>query len=139
MVVAPDQALEAFARAQPDVTAAWVFGSRASTGGTRLSDLDVAFLLDAPEGNVFDRRLTLRADLAAALRANELDVVVLNEAPVGLRHAVTKKGRLVFSRDDRARRRFEVDTWIRYLDMEPFRRTLAEGLRHRIEEGRFGR
>jgi hypothetical protein len=27
----------------------------------------------------------------------------------------------------------------RYLDMEPFRRVQADGLRHRIEEGRFGR
>jgi hypothetical protein len=52
---------------------------------------------------------------------------------------VIRDGRVLCSRDERARIRHWVSTVDRYLDMEPFRRALAQGERHRIEEGRFGR
>ena len=129
----------AFAQARPEILAAYVFGSRAGGGGTRLSDLDVAFLLDAPAGaDLFERRLALRADLAQFLRTDALDVVVLNDAPVALRFAATRRGRLVACRDELARVRFEADAMSRYFDMEPFRRTLARGLERRLAEGSFG-
>jgi len=134
------EAIASFATSRSDVVAAWVFGSRAFDGGTSLSDLDVAFLLDAPRGtDLFSRGLALRSDLAETLGTNALDVVVLNDAPVDLRYAAVRRGRLVVCRNELSRVRFEVDTTIRWIDMEPFRRTLARGLQRRLEEGTFGR
>ncbi len=129
-----------YARETPDVLAAWLFGSRAEGAGTRISDLDVALLLDAAPGtDLFERRLSLRADLAQRLRTDALDVVVLNDAPIGLRFPILRRGRLLFCRDELARVRFEADARSRWFDMEPFRRTLARGLERRLEEGSFGR
>ncbi|HET6202030.1 MAG TPA: nucleotidyltransferase domain-containing protein [Planctomycetota bacterium] len=137
---APEGAVAAYARQSPDILAAWVFGSRAGGGGTPLSDLDLAFLLEAAPGtDLFERRLTLRADLAQRLRTDALDVAILNDAPVGLRFTVVRRGRLLFCRDDLARVRFEADTASRWYDMEPFRRALARGLERRLAEGSFGR
>jgi hypothetical protein len=132
--------IASFALSQPDVVAAWVFGSRAHGGGTSLSDVDVAFLLDAPAGaDLFERRLALRAELAQLLGTNALDVIVLNDAPVDLRYAAAVRGRLVACRDELRKVNFVTDTRLRWFDMEPFRRTLAEGLARRLEEGTFGR
>ncbi|MGH7149742.1 MAG: type VII toxin-antitoxin system MntA family adenylyltransferase antitoxin [Planctomycetota bacterium] len=129
-----------YARGTPDVLATWLFGSRAEGPGTRLSDLDVAFLLDeAPGTDLFERRLALRADLAERLRTDALDVVVLNGAPVGLRFTIVRRGRLLFCRDELARIRFEADARSRWFDMEPFRSVLARGLQRRLAEESFGR
>ncbi len=129
-----------YARGRADVLAAWAFGSRAHGGGTSFSDLDLAFLLEPTSGgDLFDRRLEIRADLAQRLGTNALDVVVLNDAPVTLRFTATRRGRLLFCRDEVARVRFETDAMSRHFDMEPFRRTLARGLERRLSEGTFGR
>jgi hypothetical protein len=77
--------------------------------------------------------------LAAALGSDDVDVVVLNTAPVVLGYRVLRDGLLLLSRDDRARVEHWVRTVDRYIDMEPFRKTLSEGTRHRIVEGRIGR
>ena len=75
----------------------------------------------------------------AELVGERTDVVLLNDAPVSLAYRVVRDGEIILCRDDRARAEHKLLTITKYIDMEPMRRTLAEGLRHRIEEGRFGR
>ena len=128
----------------PEVLVAYLFGSRARGTDRRGSDVDVAVLLreddDArADAEALDRRLALIADLSAATGTDGVDVVVLNEAPVALAYRVLRDGRLLVSRDDRARIEHWVRTVDRYIDMAPFRRVQEEGLRHRLREGRFGR
>lgn len=122
----------------PDVLVAYLFGSTARGTARPRSDIDVAVLL-REDGSVLERRLALMADLAEAMGTNRVDVVVLNEAPVALAYRVLRDGRLLLSRDERARIEHRVTTVDRYIDMEPFRRVQEEGLRHRLREGRFGR
>ena len=55
------------------------------------------------------------------------------------RVSVLRDGVLLLSRDDRARVRYVVRTVDGYCDMAPMRRMYAEGTRHRLAEGRFGR
>jgi len=50
-----------------------------------------------------------------------------------------RDGRRLIERDPRARVRFEARAMLDYLDTKPLRDELARGLRHRLEEGRFGR
>lgn len=119
--------------AEPDVVVAYLFGSRARGTPRSGSDRDVAVLL-ADDVDVGRRRVELTAALGPGV-----DVVVLNDAPVALGYRVLRDGVLLVNRDDRARTRHWVSTVDRYLDSEPLRRVLAEGLRKRLEEGRFGR
>lgn len=118
---------------EDDVLAAYVFGSRArGTAGPR-SDVDVAVLLDG-EADPADRDLALRAVLG-----DEVDLVILNKAPVALAYRVVSEGVLVLSRDERVRQAHWARTIDQYLDTAPMRRTLERGLHRRLREGRFGR
>lgn len=119
----------------PGVLVAYLFGSRATGRFRPESDVDVAVLLD-PSGADPAR---LAADLQRAVAPLRLDLVVLGDAPVALAYRALRDGRLLYCRDDGARASFWVRTVDRYLDMAPVRRTLAEGTRRRLREGRFGR
>lgn len=123
--------------AAPDVVVAYLFGSFARGHAGPLSDVDVAVLLRDPADEAGCRRLV--ADIASIVAPRRADVVVLNDAPVALAYRVVRDGQVLVSRDEAAR----IDHWVRtvdrYLDMAPARRTLADGLRHRLRERRFGR
>lgn len=137
-----DPEVETRARAalerHPEVVVAYLFGSSARGRAGPLSDLDVAVLLG--EGaDAASAQLDLIGDLAAATGTDRVDVVVLNEAPSELAFRVLRDGRLLLCRDDAARVRHRVRTILEYLDLEPLRRIVAEGLRRRLAEGSFGR
>lgn len=119
-----------------DVLVVYLFGSRARGTPGALSDVDVAVLLDGEATP--DRRLQLIDTLSRAVVPDTVDVVVLNDAPVALAYRVIRDGQLLIDQDARARVRHWAETVDRYLDMAPMRQQLAEGLRHRLEEGRFG-
>jgi predicted nucleotidyltransferase len=95
--------------------------------------VDVAVLLD--ESADLHRR---RLDLMATPGAN-VDLVILNDAPPALAYRVLRDGVVLVCHDNRARVEHWAQTVDRYLDTAPMRRTLEDGLRHRIAEGRFGR
>ena len=123
---------------EDDVVLAYVFGSVARGRAGPLSDLDVAVLL-ADDADIGRRHLELIAALTSSIKSSEVDVVILNDAPVALAYRVLRDGRPIVNRNERVRVGHWVATVDRYLDMEPMRRMLAAGLQHRLEEGRLGR
>jgi predicted nucleotidyltransferase len=119
--------------AASDVVAAWVFGSVARGEANPGSDVDVAIFTNsrAPQ-SLADLHLDLQADLAALL-GREVDLVVVDHAPVDLVHRVLRDGVLFIDRDPAARVAFEVATRSRYFDMAPvwaeYRRMAGSGHR----------
>lgn len=117
-----------------------VFGSRGRGTARRDSDLDLAVWLD-PAVVVQERfacglRLGSRAAQAVG---GKVDLVVLNDAPLLLRHRAHRDGVRVLERDPRLRIRLESQALIAFLDTQPLRDELDRGLRNRLAEGRFGR
>lgn len=104
----------------PSVKAAWVFGSFARGEQRPDSDVDVAVLLDQKDRprTFDDLPLALQAELASAI-GREVEVVVMDWAPVDLVHRVMREGVLILDRDRSARIRFEVDARNRYWDLLP--------------------
>lgn len=136
-----DEDLARLARAldREEVVAVSLFGSHAHGRGGELSDVDIAVWLK-PEGDRgLDVRLALSAAASDALGTNEVDLVILNDAPPLLRHRAIGSRRVLLDRDPRARVRLETKALIEYLDTKPLRAELARGMRSRLEEGRFGR
>jgi predicted nucleotidyltransferase len=123
------------------VVSALLFGSQATGRAGPLSDVDIGLWLDPklddPERSAL--QLDLIGAAADALSTGEVQVVVLNDAPSLLAHRVLRDGIRLVDRDPRARIRLEARALLEYLDTAPLRAALAAGLRHRIEEGRFGR
>jgi uncharacterized protein len=123
------------------VVSADLIGSHASGRPGPLSDIDVAVWLDPDldPAERFAARMRLLNAAVAALGTDEVDLVVLNDAPPLLQHRA-RRGAIPLVERDRPRRvRFEADALVRYLDTARLREELARGLRHRLEEGRFGR
>lgn len=123
------------------VIAAMLIGSQARGTPGPLSDVDIAVWHEPglnPAG-----RLQLQVKLARlaseTLRTNEVDIVMLNQAPPLLRHRAVRDRKLLIERDPVARVRLDARALLDYLDTKPLRAEMSRGLRKRIREGRFGR
>jgi predicted nucleotidyltransferase len=106
------------------VAAVWLFGSMV-TGATHThSDADVALLLtdEAPPPSLRERGRVSDL-LARALGQPDIDLVVLDEAPLELRAAVIGQGRLLAQPDAPRRVRFEVETLSQWFDVREALRT----------------
>jgi predicted nucleotidyltransferase len=99
-----ERAADRLAR-DPRVFAVYGFGSRARGVPGPESDVDVAVLLEHPLS--LGDELRLRAEVVEELRRDDVDLVVLNQAPPLLRWEVVSAGRRLFARDDEAADRFE--------------------------------
>ena len=123
---------------RPEVLAAYVFGSTASGRTHSTSDVDVGVLVSPAvmRRDPSTYRLNLMADLGAALRTFNVDVVLLNTAPPALAQNVVCRGTVVSERSRADRVRFQVRTLNRFLDTQPIRDLALEQLKHRYAKGR---
>ncbi|MEX2106817.1 MAG: nucleotidyltransferase domain-containing protein [Solirubrobacterales bacterium] len=123
------------------VVAAMLIGSQARAKAGPLSDVDIGVWHEPGLGP--DERLELQLELAAAAAAalgtDEVDVVLLNHATPLMRHRAIRDARRLVERDPKTRVHLEAKAILDYLDTKPLRAEFAQGMRHRIEEGRFGR
>lgn len=124
----------------PQVLEAYVFGSVARGDAQPHSDVDVAVYLspDAPLPS-FGHAAELTSLLMKALGRNDVDVVVLNQAPPLLYHRVLRDGERVLSRDLAKTTTREGDALSRYFDDLGRQRIVAEATAQRAAAGGFGR
>ena len=104
-----------------EVLEAYLFGSHARGQAGPDSDIDVAVYIDrsAAEEGHWGYRAELTTDLMAALGTDDVDVVVLNEAPILLYHRVLHDGVRLLSRDLRATTSRAGQALSRYFDFLP--------------------
>ena len=127
-------ALAGVLAARTDVVAAYLFGSVARGEARPDSDVDVGVVLAAGaprELPAFGALGDLHADLEEA-SDREVDLVVLNDAPVDLVHRVLRDGVLLYESDANRRIAFEARARSEYFDMQPilalYRRTVLQSL-----------
>jgi predicted nucleotidyltransferase len=118
----------ALTRAPVPVVSAYLFGSRAEGRAHRESDVDVGVLLprgaagEAEARQRFDARVGLTSFLIGELHRNDIDVVVLNDAPPQLARRIVTGGRRIVRNDPAADHTFVRDAQLRAADLEPFLR-----------------
>jgi predicted nucleotidyltransferase len=118
-------ALRRYFEDRPDlgVASAYLFGSHAEGRAHRESDVDVGVLLQwdrhPTPSDRFDMRIRLGSDLISVLHHNEVDVVVLNDAPPLLGRNIIYGIRL-FVGDPEADHAYVRDVQIRAADLEPW-------------------
>ncbi|WP_169719341.1 type VII toxin-antitoxin system MntA family adenylyltransferase antitoxin [Desulfovirgula thermocuniculi] len=113
---------------QPDVLAAYLFGSLARGRGRAGSDVDIAVLF-APSLSEKTARFERRLEMELALEERlglPAQVVDLEAASPELQHQVRLHGRLLVDKDRNRRVAFEVRARRNYLDMEYYRRRRME-------------
>jgi predicted nucleotidyltransferase len=127
--------LQEVLRAEPRVKFAYAFGSVVAGSAGPLSDIDVAAYLDA-RADSFSFRTALMERLIRGLGMENIDLVVLNNAPATLRYSVISGGRIV--KEDKARRvPFEAATLSEYLDFSPFRDVQSSAIRRHVQSGQY--
>lgn len=113
-----------FATSKAGIIAAFLFGSHARREHHCQSDVDVALLLDRGSYIALDDPLAYRADIASRLigelHMNEVDVLLLNEAPPGLAKEVIDEGIELVVADRAALNDFTALTLSRAADLAPW-------------------
>ena len=132
--------LIAFLKTQPDIAAAYLFGSLAQGRATPRSDIDIAILLKpVPKqlGGATDRQLRLM-DVFRGFADREVDVVILNTAPPVLKDQVLRYGRRLYECDRTKRVDFEVRTGQEYADLQPMYDFFNQDMFQKIKEVGLG-
>jgi len=88
----------------PEISFAYLFGSRAEGRERQQSDIDIAIYV-RPDFRI--DRLELSSILSAELEG-VTDLVILNQAPPAVCHQVLKTGVLLIERIPKERKRFEI-------------------------------
>jgi hypothetical protein len=126
---------------RPEVLEAYLFGSVARGEEQPHSDVDVAVFVE-PEAchkPGFGIGAEIGADLQAALKRSDVDVVVLNDAAPLLYHRVLRDSVRVYSRNLVATTRREGYALSRYCDYVPQLRKIEMAHRARIAAGNLGK
>lgn len=109
----------------------YLFGSAADPSRTAVRDVDLAVL--TKPAVPFDELMRIRADLIAATGV-EIDLVLLNHAPVVLAHEVADSGRCLYARDADVELEFVTRARSRYWDFKPFLDTQWQLAGERLHE-----
>ena len=115
----------------------YLFGSYGQGNPGPLSDVDLAIFIQG-DRDPFEKRLDLVGYAMESLGTDEVDLVILNEAPLSLAFHVLHSGKDLFSRDEDTRLEWVVNIRQRYFDTAYLREIAWGGLVQRIREGRFG-
>jgi len=91
---------------RPEVQVAYLFGSVARGRSGSLSDIDIAVLVDSESADRnaqaagYGLRAEYISDLMGILHTNDVDLVLLNQAPPLLAHEVLEDGFILFCRNE---------------------------------------
>jgi predicted nucleotidyltransferase len=117
--------MTAFFTADPraaNLVAVYLFGSTARGTAAADSDVDVGVLYrTAPRPTLLDQPFDVTADLSETL-GRQVDMVVMNSAPVDLVKRILRDGEILIERDRSARIAFEVRARNEYFDLLPILR-----------------
>jgi len=123
-----------------DVVAVYLFGSYGRDDIGSLSDVDIAVLLEprVSSVNYFEKQLQLVRDACHLLHTGEVDLVVLNEAPLTFKYGVISDSKVIYCANEEVKIDFETRAMLDYLDTEKIRDEYFFYLHKRIREGDYG-
>ena len=105
----------AYLKSRPEVSFAYLFGSLAKGKPLPLSDVDIAVYL-SKSLDVLEKKLEILGELVDILETDEIDLVILNEAPLALRMKILENKKLIVDNAPSLRHRYESLTMREYFD-----------------------
>jgi len=122
---------------EPEVLAAYLFGSVSEARESPLSDVDIAILFRPrlTQAQMWHLEDALGVAVSRRLPGYNVDLVALNLAPLHFRFEVISKGQVLYSADDSQRADFESYTMRRYWDFEKYLVEYRTALIARVKEG----
>ena len=102
---------------EPRVLAIFLFGSQIDGYATNYSDVDLAILFSEPP--TLSERLAFEVSLCQAVERQDLDILILNEAPISLRFRAIS-GQLLYEQTPEKVSDFIQHTLLEYYDFQPY-------------------
>ena len=98
---------------------AYLFGSYATDTVWAMSDVDIAVYIDEKKvKDLFKTKLKLLGMIIDALKTDDVDSVVLNEATPVLKYEILTKGVLIFTKDERVSDEFYLRALKEFFDFK---------------------
>ena len=127
-----------FLEKDQDILLVYLFGSQAQNETGPLSDIDLAVLLKpAAKKDYFEKKLTLLGLFTDFFGRDDIDLVILNEAPLVLKYNILKDGKPLFIRDEELHVNLIQKTISEYLDFKPILNVHYQALQRRIADGQY--
>jgi predicted nucleotidyltransferase len=104
-----------YLRSEKDILFAYLFGSLVERNVGPLSDVDIAVYL-AEKVSFAEEKLEILGNPGNMLRTDEIDLVVLNKAPLTLRMKILEKKKIIVDKEPFLRHRYESLTMRQYFD-----------------------
>ena len=103
-----------------EIVAAYLFGSYAHDKVDPLSDVDIALLSDPPYNRKinFEQWGNYHEEVVRSLKTEEVDLIILNEAPLRIQYGILANKELIYNRDNDKRVDFEVMVYSHYFDFK---------------------
>ncbi len=133
-----EKELTEYFSSKDSVILAYLFGSTVRGDAGRLSDVDIGVLMDENLSKIdrFELELKLMGEIAALIKKNKIDIVVLNEAPLLLAYNIIKDG-IILKSSEKERVKFETKILSMYLDEKYYIKRHTEETLKRIAEVGF--
>ena len=100
---------------RPDVLFAYLFGSLARGKPMPLSDVDIAVYL-SKDTNILQSKMAILGRLIDILETDEIDLVVLNTAPLTLKMKILENKKVIVDNNPFLRHQYESLTMRQYFD-----------------------
>jgi len=104
-----------YLQSMPDTVFAYLFGSFGRGKQLPLSDVDIAVYLQDPT-SVLEKKMVILGALVNILQTDEIDLVILNNAPLPLRMRILENKKVVVDREPFLRHHYESLTMREYFD-----------------------
>ena len=106
---------ETYLRSRSDILFAYLFGGLARGKPLPLSDVDIAVYIRETV-DLSEKKLEILGKLTDLLETDEIDLVMLNEAPLTLKMKVLENKRIIVDNDPFLRHEYESLTMRKYFD-----------------------
>ncbi len=120
-----------FLEALPDVQFAYLFGGLSKAPPKPLSDVDIAVFLQ-PQADVVDRKMEIIGELIDILKTDEIDLVILNKAPLPLKMRILSNKKVIVDKYPYNRHAYESLTMRKYFDFSVLEKKI---LKRRFSNG----
>lgn len=115
---------EIYLKSREDIQFAYLFGSFARGSTSPLSDLDIAVYLSGAD--LSNKRMEILGDLIGIFKTDEIDLVILNTAPLTLRMKILLSKRLLADNSPFIRHAYESMTIRSYFDFSKIETNILE-------------
>jgi len=110
--------LQALFAGEENISLAYLFGSQVTGKVGPMSDYDFGILVDSG-ADIASLRASVMHKITMALGTAHVDLVILNQSPLDLAHAIMAGGIILYQRDTATRVEYEAQVMSRYGDYLP--------------------